>query len=152
MNMLDILRLCLKIKSSILIMKYIPENDELKTEINILPMIDVIFAILSFFIVSSLFLTKVETIPINLPNSSTAKKEDKSSINLSIDSKSRIFLNKNLVQLSNLKNEILKLNIEKNSLIIIRGDKDVNYGKIVEVMDIIRKLDNIKIAISTNPS
>ena len=133
-------------------MNFLQEKDELKTEINILPMIDVIFAILSFFIVSSLFLTKVETIPINLPNSTTAKKEDKKSVNLSIDSKSRIFLNKNLVQLSNLKNEIIKLNIEKNSLIIIRGDKNVNYGKIVEVMDIIRSLNNIKIAISTNPS
>ena len=133
-------------------MNFLPEKDELKTEINILPMIDVIFAILSFFIVSSLFLTKVETIPINLPNSTSAKKEDKKSINLSIDSKSRIFLNKNLVQLSNLKNEIIKLNIEKNSLIIIRGDKNVNYGKIVEVMDIIRSLKNIKIAISTNPN
>ena len=133
-------------------MNFLPEKDELKTEINILPMIDVIFAILSFFIVSSLFLTKVETIPINLPNSTTAKNEDKKSINLSIDSKSRIFLNKNLVQLSNLKNEIIKLNIEKNSLIIIRGDKNVNYGKIVEVMDIIRSLKNIKIAISTNPN
>ena len=132
-------------------MNFLPEKDELKTEINILPMIDVIFAILSFFIVSSLFLTKVETIPINLPNSTTAKSEDKKSINLSIDSNSRIFLNKNLVQLSNLKNEIIKLNIEKNSLIIIRGDKNVNYGKIVEVMDIIRSLNNIKIAISTNP-
>ena len=133
-------------------MNFLPEKDELKTEINILPMIDVIFAILSFFIVSSLFLTKVETIPINLPNSTTAKSEDKKSINLSIDSNSRIFLNKNLVQLSNLKNEIIKLNIEKNSLIIIRGDKNVNYGKIVEVMDIIRSLNNIKIAISTNPN
>ena len=133
-------------------MNFLPEKDELKTEINILPMIDVIFAILSFFIVSSLFLTKVETIPINLPNSTTAKSEDKKSINLSIDSNSRIFLNKNLVQLSNLKNEIINLNIEKNSLIIIRGDKNVNYGKIVEVMDIIRSLKNIKIAISTNPN
>ena len=148
----DILRLCSTIESRIFIMNYIPENDELKTEVNILPMIDVIFAILSFFIVSSLFLTKVETIPINLPNSSTAKEEDKRSINLSIDSKSRIFINQNLVQFENLKNEILNLNIEKNTLIIIRGDKDVNYGKIVEVMDIIRTLDNIKIAISTNPS
>ena len=152
MNMPDILRLCSTIEIRILIMNYIPENDELKSEINILPMIDVIFAILSFFIVSSLFLTKVETIPINLPNSSTAKKEDKRSINLSVDSKSRIFLNKNLVQLSNLKNEIIKFNIEKNSLIIIRGDKNVNYGKIVEVIDIIRSLNNIKIAISTNPN
>ena len=42
-----------------------------KYEINILPMIDVIFAILTFFIISSLYLIKLETIPLNLPSAST---------------------------------------------------------------------------------
>ena len=37
-------------------------------QINILPMIDIIFVILSFFIISSLYLVRLETIPVNLPN------------------------------------------------------------------------------------
>ena len=45
----------------------IAENVE-EYEINILPMIDVIFAILTFFIISSLSLVKLETIPLNLPS------------------------------------------------------------------------------------
>lgn len=41
-------------------------------EINILPMIDVIFAILAFFIVSTLFLTRTEGLPVNLPEADTS--------------------------------------------------------------------------------
>ena len=42
-------------------------------QINILPMIDIIFVILSFFIVSSLYLVKLESIPLDLPNAETSK-------------------------------------------------------------------------------
>ena len=42
--------------------------EEENIQINILPMIDVIFVILSFFIVSSLYLVRLEIIPVNLPN------------------------------------------------------------------------------------
>ena len=127
------------------------ENNEIKNEINMLPMIDVIFAILSFFIISSLYLTKVETIPLNLPKASSSKKEDQKSINLSIDSQSRIYINKELIEISNIKQKIGSLSSDELSLVIIRGDKEVNYGKIVEVLDIVRNIKNIKIAISTEP-
>ena len=127
------------------------DNNEIKNEINILPMIDVIFAILSFFIISSLYLTKVETIPLNLPKASSSNKEDQKSINLSIDSQSRIYINKELIEISNIKQKIGNLSSDEKSLVIIRGDKEVNYGKIVEVLDIVRNIKNIKIAISTDP-
>ena len=41
------------------------------------------------------------------------------------------------------------MNIEKNKKVIISGDKDVDYGRIVEVLDELRKIKNLKIAIST---
>ena len=56
---------------------YFKESNESENEINILPMIDIIFAILSFFIVSSLYLTKIDSIKVNLPKSSTAIREKK---------------------------------------------------------------------------
>ena len=55
-----------------------------KYEINILPMIDVIFAILTFFIISSLYLIKLETIPLNLPSASTSSISKDDLINVSI--------------------------------------------------------------------
>ena len=46
---------------------YFKDNNESENSINILPMIDIIFAILSFFIISSLYLTKIDSIKVNLP-------------------------------------------------------------------------------------
>ena len=54
---------------------YFKEGNDNENSINILPMIDIIFAILSFFIISSLYLTKVDSIKVNLPKSSSAERE-----------------------------------------------------------------------------
>ena len=119
-----------------------------KYEINILPMIDVIFAILTFFIISSLYLIKLETIPLNLPSASTSSISKDEFINVSISNDQKIFLNSKEIGLEKLNQKLLDININKKK-VIISGDKNVNYGKIVEVLDELRKINNIKIAIST---
>tara|TARA_Y100001933_G_scaffold139386_1_gene138210 strand:- start:261 stop:662 length:402 start_codon:yes stop_codon:yes gene_type:complete len=124
------------------------ENQD-KYEINILPMIDVIFAILTFFIISSLYLIKLETIPLNLPSASTSSISKDEFINVSISNNKKIFLNNQEISLDKLNQELQKINIEKNKKVIISGDKNVNYGKIVEVLDELRKINSLKIAIST---
>ena len=119
-----------------------------KYEINILPMIDVIFAILTFFIISSLYLIKLETIPLNLPSASTSSISKDDLINVSISTDEKIFLNSKEIDLEKLNQKLKEININ-NKKIILSGDKNVNYGKIVEVLDELRKINNIKIAIST---
>ena len=126
----------------------IKENDE-NYEINILPMIDVIFAILTFFIVSSLYLIKLETIPLNLPAASTSSNSKDDFINVSISLNEKIFLNKEEISLEKLNQKLRDINIGNNKKVIISGDKDVDYGRIVEVLDELRKLNNLKIGIST---
>jgi len=51
----------------------LPDEPELPTQINIVPMIDVIFAILTFFIISTLYLTRSQGLPVNLPSAKTAR-------------------------------------------------------------------------------
>ncbi len=120
-----------------------------KYEINILPMIDVIFAILTFFIISSLYLIKLETIPLNLPTASTAKISKDEFINVSISNNEKIFLNSKEISLENLNKKVQSINDNNSKKIIISGDKDVSYGIIVKVLDELRKINNLKIAIST---
>ena len=120
-----------------------------KFEINILPMIDVIFAILAFFIISSLYLIKLETIPLNLPSASTSSISKDEFINVSISNDRKIFLNSKEISLEKLNQKLLDVNMNNNKKVILSGDKNVNYGKIVEVLDELRKINNIKIAIST---
>tara|TARA_B100000945_G_scaffold284546_1_gene254253 strand:+ start:498 stop:899 length:402 start_codon:yes stop_codon:yes gene_type:complete len=119
-------------------------------KINILPMIDIIFVILSFFIISSLYLVRLETIPVNLPNAETANQEKKSVIVITLDLNDRIFVDEKLLEIGLIKNEILsKIKNSKNRKVIIRADKDVKYGKVISILDILRMLDGIKIGVST---
>ena len=76
-------------------------------QINILPMIDIIFVILSFFIISSLYLVRLETIPVNLPNAETANQEKDSVIVITLDLEDRIFIDEKLLDISLVNNEIL---------------------------------------------
>tara|TARA_B100001989_G_scaffold64062_1_gene43203 strand:- start:354 stop:755 length:402 start_codon:yes stop_codon:yes gene_type:complete len=119
-------------------------------QINILPMIDIIFVILSFFIISSLYLVRLETIPVNLPNAETANQEKNSVIVITLDLKNRIFVDEKLLEIGLVKNEILsKIKNTKNRQVIIRADKDAKYGKVISILDILRKLDGIRIGVST---
>ena len=119
--------------------------------INIVPMIDVIFAILTFFIIASLDLIKIETIPVNLPKASTSKIVENKPLLLTIDKENNIFLENKPVDSTKLVDQITNLtsNISKD-ILVISADKEVTYGKFVEVLDKIRSIDNLKIGISTD--
>ena len=121
-------------------------------QINILPMIDIIFVILSFFIVSSLYLVKLESIPLNLPNAETSKNELSDPMIVSLDVEGNIYINKTISTRESFENDISKLIVnEDKKYILIRADKDIKYGEVVYVLDIIRKFKNLKIAVSTEP-
>ena len=121
-------------------------------QINILPMIDIIFVILSFFIVSSLYLVKLESIPLNLPNAETSKNELSDPMIVSLDVEGNIYINKNISTRESFENDISKLIAnEDKKLILIRADKDIKYGEVIYILDILRKFKDLKIAISTEP-
>ena len=129
---------------------YFKEDNKSENQINILPMIDIIFAILSFFIISSLFLTKIDSIEVNLPESSTAISEKNNPLIISINSDEQIYFEEQLITINNL-SRLVKANLGdvENSLIILRADALVRHGFIINVLDELRKLKNIKIGLST---
>ena len=129
---------------------YFKEKDETEYSINILPMIDIIFAILSFFFISSLYLTKIDTIKINLPKSSTAVREQNKPQIITIDNNENIYFNSNEISLTNM-SSLIRTNIEnlEEPIVILRADTSVKHGFIVNLLDELRKIENLKIGIST---
>ena len=129
---------------------YFKEKNETGDSINILPMIDVIFAILSFFIISSLFLTRIDSIKVNLPKSSTAVREQNKPQIITVDSNERIYFNSNEISLKNIY-AIIQKNIEnlEEPIVILRADTSVKHGLIVNLLDELRKIENLKVGIST---
>ena len=133
-------------------MKLIEEYESNKdTEgINIVPMIDIIFAILTFFIIASLDLIRVDNIPIDLPKASSSTLVESKPLILTIDKESNIYLGDKLIDSSMIVNQIRNFIFEtSNDILVISADKDVSYGKVVEVLDQIRSIDNLRIGIST---
>ena len=129
---------------------YFRENNKSENQINILPMIDIIFAILSFFIISSLFLTRIDSIEVNLPKSSTAVREKNRPQIITVDNNEKIYFKSNEISLKNISALIRKniLNLEE-PLVILRADTSVKHGFIINLLDELRKIENLKIGIST---
>ena len=130
-------------------MLYHKEDIHSENQINILPMIDIIFAILSFLIVSSLYLTKVDTIPVDLPKASTSLSHDKTFIIISIDKSGNLFINKLRTELKDMKVKVLNLTNENKNLVVLNADKNVSHGYVISVLDVLRSIDGLKLAIST---
>ena len=129
---------------------YFKDNNESENSINILPMIDIIFAILSFFIISSLYLTKIDSIKVNLPKSSTAVREQNKPQIITVDNNEKIYFNSNEISLKNI-SSLIRTNIEniEEPIVILRADTSVKHGLIVSLLDELRKIENLKIGIST---
>tara|TARA_B100000575_G_scaffold74583_1_gene58123 strand:- start:118 stop:519 length:402 start_codon:yes stop_codon:yes gene_type:complete len=128
---------------------YFKNNNESENSINILPMIDIIFAILSFFIISSLYLTKIDSIKVNLPKSSTAVREQNKPQIITIDNNEKIYFKSNEISLKNI-SELIRTNLENFEvpIVILRADASVKHGFIVNVLDELRKIENLTIGIS----
>jgi biopolymer transport protein ExbD len=133
-------------------MKFIEENEsDIDNQgINIVPMIDVIFAILTFFIIASLDLIRIDNIPVNLPSAMTSDKVEKEPFILTIDNENNVFIGNKLINSANIIDPINEIiSGTSNNILVISADKDVSYGKVVEVLDQIRSIANLRIGIST---
>ncbi|MEH2352026.1 ExbD/TolR family protein [Nostoc sp.] len=129
----------------------LPDEPELPLQINIVPMIDVIFAILTFFIMSTLFLTRSEGLPVNLPKAATAKQQQvPTRITITVDEKEQVSLNRKPIAVDDLAAQVRTLvGSNPEVLVIINADEKVDYGRVVAVMDRVRQVEGAKLAIAT---
>ncbi|WP_413172010.1 ExbD/TolR family protein [Anabaena azotica] len=127
------------------------DEPELPAQINIVPMIDVIFAILTFFIMSTLYLTRSEGLPVNLPQAATGKTDRPAQVTLTINNTGKIFLNKEAVSLDQLAT-LVKEKVEPSQplMVILNADAAVTHGQVVAVMDKVRQVEGVKLGIATH--
>jgi len=131
-------------------MRLVDDDPDLPPQINILPMIDVIFSILTFFMIGSLFLTRNEGLPVNLPQAGTGEVQPQERITLSIDAQGRIALNETIISLEELEARVIEL-IPGNSsqLVVLKADEAIAHGQVIEVMDRLRTIEGVRLAIAT---
>ncbi|MEO0835389.1 MAG: biopolymer transporter ExbD, partial [Cyanobacteria bacterium J06642_3] len=105
-----------------------------------------------FFIISSLFLTKTRSLPVDLPSAQTAQPEKNEQISITIEADGDLFLDKQPIQIDELKGALLKaIPSGSESLVVVNADENVNHGKVVKVMDRLRQVPGAKMAIAADP-
>jgi len=119
------------------------------SDINVTPFVDVMLVLLIIFMVTAPLLTA--GIKINLPESSSIlKNEKKDPVTVTVNSKGEIFLQKKKFSAESLIKKLLQLKKQNKDLkIYVKGDKDLNYGEIMNLMSLINKSGFKKVALVT---
>jgi len=120
-----------------------------KLIINITSLIDVIFMLLLFFMITSTFLEQ-PGIKLDLPASETAIQVEQQEAVLVLTAEGKMFLNRESVQLENLEEQIRRaLPKMKDQALVLKADKDVTHGRVVQVMDAAKRGGVKKLIIGT---
>jgi biopolymer transport protein ExbD len=126
-------------------------NDkEQDLEINLTPLIDVVFLLLIFFMVSTTF-NESSQLNIELPEAN-GQQRDNNVLTLSIDEQGHYFLNRKQLlnsQLATIKRVLEKSSPDKDTKLMISADKDTPYQYVVRAMDAARQAGINNFAIET---
>lgn len=116
----------------------------------IIPMIDIIFFLLVFFMISMISMVHQQSMAVNLPHASLKEQQTDKNIAITITKDGGLFFNKEALDL-NLLTQRLEIEQKSNAkfAVIINADKDARHGQLVKVLDIIRNAGITKLAIAT---
>ncbi len=109
-----------------------------ETEINITPMLDIVFIMLIFFIVTTSFIKETGIDP-NRPEADTAYKQERGNILIAINSTGEIWMNKRQVELGQVRQMVEQAKNEspESSVVIIADEKSAT-GVLIDLMDQVR--------------
>ncbi len=129
---------------------YQPNSKTLKFDLT--PLIDVVFQLLIFFMLTTTFINVESGVKVDLPSGDFAAVSEKRNAVVTITENNVLYLNNHLVDPNYL---IEKLRDETkdnpNPLVVLEADQNVTHGKVVRVMDLIKKSGIERIAIATKP-
>lgn len=123
-----------------------------KARIEIIPMIDTIFFLLVFFMISTLSMARYSGLPVNLPKAATGQQTPSESAAVTIKRDGAVAIDKQDVPRAQV-GEILKARLMRTPdlLVLINADEKVAHGLVVEVMDAARQAGAARITIAVKP-
>ena len=118
------------------------------SEINLTPMLDVVFIMLIFFVVTTSFV-KESGVEVNRPNANTAQQQESANILIAIRPNGEIWIDNRAVDVRAVRANVERLRAEfPESDVVIQGDKQAQIGLLVRVMDQVRLAGITNVAIA----
>ncbi|KPV95709.1 Biopolymer transport protein ExbD [Pseudoalteromonas sp. P1-9] len=123
-------------------------QEEENEEINMTPMLDVVFIMLIFFIVTATFV-KEAGIDVNRPEAATAVQKERANILVAITDKGEIWINKRQVDVRAVQANIERLHAENpQGSVVIQADKKATTDTLIKVMDAARSAGVFDVSIA----
>ena len=129
-------------------MRFRNEEEE-NFSLDLTPLVDVVFLLLIFFMVSTVFVDFKRRIDISLPTSKVSiPDETPKALELEITIDKQVFLNGNKVSLKSLESALKKIDVDKKKAAIIRADKNLPYGDVIKVMGVLQSARILDISVA----
>ncbi len=117
----------------------------------IIPMIDIMLFLLVFFMLSTIYMVQTNTLPVSLPQSSSAAMETRPNVvPITVLANGDVLFDKDSVPNQQLDEKIrTALAQDKNAIFVLRGDKSTRYENVVAVLDVLKKSGAKRVSIAT---
>ena len=113
-----------------------PRKQSLPPQLMLSPMIDMIFLLLVFFIVSTMYMSEIKTIPIRLPVAQNSETVSKSNFAVTVKKDGVLYLEDNKIEMKQLvANAAAESKRDAAFSVIIRADGEANYKTVIKLMD-----------------
>ncbi|HEC15457.1 MAG TPA: biopolymer transporter ExbD [Sedimenticola sp.] len=133
-------------------MKRHVETAHEEADINLTPMLDIVFIMLIFFVVTTSFVRE-SGIEVDRPQAQTAKPRESSNILIAINAGGEIWIDRHSVDIRAVRAAIERLRAQNpEGAVIIQGDRSAQIGLLVKVMDQVRLAGVTNVAIATEPA
>lgn len=124
-----------------------------KARIEIIPLIDVIFFLLATFVLFTLSLNKIQSVPVNLPVASptaSSQKPDEDTVTLQVSDQGTCYWNKELINLNEIGPRLQQYKTQvPNPRVLIAGDDKAKFGITVKALDEVRKAGIDQVSVET---
>ncbi len=125
----------------------IERRKKVSVELNIAPLIDVVFQLLLFFVLTTSYVTN-PGIEVALPKAASAVPVQKEHIELYITKENAVYYNNEKVTLDNLKKRLENMP-SLSKTVILKADKSVELGMVVQVIDVVKQTNIKDLVIAT---
>lgn len=125
-----------------------------KARIEIIPLIDIMFFLLASFMLASLSMIRLQSIKMDLPTATVAKRDFKPDIvNIGVRKDGQLFLEKKEISMVDLQSFLSnRYRINTNVPVYISGDKDATHGMVISVLDLVRREGIQKVSFAIAPA
>ena len=128
-----------------------PRKQSLPPQLMLSPMIDMIFLLLVFFIVSTMYMSEIKTIPIRLPVAQNSETVSKSNFAVTVKKDGVLYLEDNKIEMKQLvANAAAESKRDAAFSVIIRADGEANYKTVIRLLDEVKGAGVTRFGLATD--